>query len=198
VPRQGSRRLDREQVAAAAEAIVDELGWDRLTMAALAGALGTTGPSLYNHVSSLEALRGELQQRTMRALGAELVAAALARSGRDGFLALAAAYRSFVRRHPNRYDGATRAPVDRDGLLAASTPANEALLAVVRSYGVPADDALTAQLGAFAALHGVVTLEVSGFLGDVVDPAALYDTVVAAVERQLTDYSSKVMSSTRQ
>jgi AcrR family transcriptional regulator len=183
---------------AAAEAVVDELGWDRLTMAALAAALGTTGPSLYNHVSSLEALRGELQQRTMRALGAELVAAALARSGRDGFLALAAAYRAFVRRHPNRYDGATRVPVDRDGLQAASTPANDALLAVVRSYGVPPDEALTAQLGAFAALHGVVTLEVSGFLGGVVDPDVLYDSVVAAVERQLTDYSSKVMSSTRQ
>jgi AcrR family transcriptional regulator len=186
VPRQGSRRLDREQVVAAAEAVVDELGWDRLTMAALATALGTTGPSLYNHVRGLDALRGELQQRTMRALGRELVVAALARSGRDGFLALAAAYRGFVRRHPNRYDGATRAPVDRDGLLAASAAANDALLAVVRSYGVPAHDALTAQLGAFAALHGVVTLEVSGFLGDVVDPDVLYDTVVAAVERQLT------------
>jgi AcrR family transcriptional regulator len=171
---------------AAAEAVVDELGWDRLTMAALATALGTTGPSLYNHVRSLEALRGELQQRTMRALGTELVGAALARSGRDGFLALAAAYRAFVRRHPDRYDGATRAPVDRDGLLAASSSANDALLAVVRSYGVPDDEALTAELGAFAALHGVVTLEVSGFLGDVVDPDVLYDTVVAAVERQLT------------
>jgi AcrR family transcriptional regulator len=185
MPRQGLRRLDHEQVVVAAEQVVDERGWDHLTMAALAGALGTTGPSLYNHVASLDALRGELQQRTMRQLGQELVGAALARSGREGFLALAAAYRSFVRRHPNRYDGATRAPVDREGLLAASSQANGALLAVVRSYGVEPADALTAQLGAFAALHGVVTLEVSGFLGDAADPDVLYDTVVEAVERQL-------------
>ena len=179
-------RLDHEQVVGAAEQVVDELGWDHLTMAALAAALGAKGPSLYNHVSSLEALRAELQQRTMRQLGVELVGAALARSGRDGFLALASAYRAFVKRHPNRYDGATRAPIDRDGLLAASAQANQALLAVVRSYGVRAADDLPAQLGAFAALHGVVTLEVSGFLGDVVDPDVLYGTVVAAVERQLT------------
>ena len=185
MPRQGPR-LDHERVVAAAERVVDELGWDHLTMAALAGALGTTGPSLYNHVASLEALRGELQQRTMQQLGDELVAAALARSGREGFLALAAAYRAFVHRHPNRYDGATRAPVDRDGMLGASARANGALLAVVRSYGVEPDDALVAQLGAFAALHGVVTLEVSGFLGDTVDPDVLYETVVTAVERQLT------------
>jgi AcrR family transcriptional regulator len=186
MPRQGPRRLDHERVVTAAEQVVDELGWDHLTMAALAGALGTTGPSLYNHVASLEALRGELQQRTMRQLGEALVGAALGRSGREGFLALAFAYRAFVRHHPNRYDGATRAPVDRDGMLAASARANAALLAVVRSYGVEPDDALVAQLGAFAALHGVVTLEVSGFFGDAADPDVLYDTVVAAVERQLT------------
>jgi AcrR family transcriptional regulator len=185
MPRQGPR-LDHEQVVTAAERVVDELGWDHLTMAALAGALGTTGPSLYNHVAGLEALRGELQQRTMRQLGEALVGAALARSGRQGFLALAYAYRAFVRHHPNRYDGATRAPVDRDGMLGASARANGALLAVVRSYGVEPDDALVAQLGAFAALHGVVTLEVSGFLGDTVDPDVLYETVVTAVERQLT------------
>lgn len=185
MPRQGTR-LDHERVVAAAEQVVDELGWDQLTMAALAAALGAKGPSLYNHVSSLEALRGELQQRTLRRLGDELVGAALARSGREGFLALASAYRSFVKRHPNRYDGATRAPIDRAGLQAASAQANEALLAVVRSYGVPPAERLTAQLGAFAALHGVVTLEVSGFIGDAVDPDVLYETVVGAVERQLT------------
>jgi AcrR family transcriptional regulator len=191
MPRQGTR-LDHDRVVAAAEQVVDELGWDRLTMAALATALGTTGPSLYNHVASLEALRSELQQRTIRQLGDELVGAALARSGREGFLALAAAYRSFVHRHPNRYDGATRAPVDRDGMLAASARANGALLAVVRSYGVEPAGALTAQLAAFAALHGVVTLEVSGFLGNVVQADVLYETVVAGVERQLTSLASPV------
>lgn len=170
----------------AAEQVVDELGWDHLTMAALAAALGTTGPSLYNHVSSLEALRGELQERTMRQLGEALVGAALARSGREGFLALAYAHRAFVRHHPHRYDGATRAAVDRERLATASSQANAALEAVVRSFGVGADDAVVAALGAFAALHGVVTLEVAGLLGDAVDPDALYDSVVAGVERQLT------------
>jgi AcrR family transcriptional regulator len=186
MPRQGPRRLDHDQVVAAAERVVDELGWDHLTMAALATALGTTGPSLYNHVTSLEALRGELQERTMRRLGEQLAGAALARSGRPAFLALAAAYRSFVKRHPNRYDGATRPPVDREGLRAAAEQANRALLAVVRSYGVEPSNAHIAQLGALAALHGVVTLEVSGFLGDAVDPDVLYDAVVATAERQLT------------
>ncbi|MCI3948521.1 MAG: hypothetical protein K0R11_455, partial [Acidimicrobiales bacterium] len=45
MPRQGTR-LDHERVVAAAEQVVDELGWDQLTMAALAAALGAKGPSL--------------------------------------------------------------------------------------------------------------------------------------------------------
>ena len=53
-----------------------------------------------------------------------------------GSRARRARYRDFVRRHPNRYDGMTRAPIDREGLARASSQANEALLAVVRSYGV--------------------------------------------------------------
>jgi AcrR family transcriptional regulator len=185
MPRSGRRRLDHEQVVAAAEQVVDELGWDHLTMASLAGALGTTGPSLYNHVASLEALRGELQQRTLGQLGGALVGAALARGGREGFLAVAYAHRAFVRHHPHRYDGATRSPVGPEGIGAAAH-ATGALQAVARSYGLGADDALVAGLGAFAALHGVVTLEVAGLLGDAVDADALYDTVVAAVEGQLT------------
>src|SRR4051794_25234481 len=48
------RRLDRTQVLVAAEAIVDEHGWDELTMARLAAALGIKVPSLYNHVPSLD------------------------------------------------------------------------------------------------------------------------------------------------
>src|SRR6476659_6492490 len=72
-------RLNHEQVVAAAEAIVDELGWDRLTMAALAARLETKGPSLYNHVAGLEDLRAELQQRTIRLLGRDLVAATMGR-----------------------------------------------------------------------------------------------------------------------
>jgi AcrR family transcriptional regulator len=186
MPRSERRRLDHEQVVAAAEQVVDELGWDHLTMASLAGALGTTGPSLYNHVASLEALRGELQQRTMRQLGDALVGAALARGGREGLLAVAYAHRAFVRHHPHRYDGATRAPVDPEGMGAAAAHANGAVQAVARSYGLGVEDALVAGLGAFAALHGVVMLEAAGLLGDAVDPDALYDTVVAAVERQLT------------
>ena len=83
----------REDVLVAAESVVDRLGWDGLTMAALAAETGMKVPSLYNHVASLENLRSELQQRAMRGVGVAVVASALGRSGRDALTELARALR---------------------------------------------------------------------------------------------------------
>jgi len=180
------RRLDHEQVVAAAEEIVDELGWDRLTMAALAARLGTKAPSLYNHVASLEDLKRELQERTIRMIGRELVPATMGRAGRESFLELARTYREFVLRYPERYLGMTRMPiVDQAAFAVAARDANEALAAVVRSYHVPEEHLLLAQLATFAALHGALSLEVSGFLGDLIDSHHIFDTLVDSTEQRL-------------
>lgn len=52
-----SPKLSREIVVNAALTFLDREGWDALTINALATQLGTKGPSLYNHVDSLEDLR---------------------------------------------------------------------------------------------------------------------------------------------
>jgi AcrR family transcriptional regulator len=186
------RRLDHDQVVTAAEAIVDELGWDRLTMAALADRLDAKGPSLYNHVANLETLRSELQQRTMRLLGAEMATVAMGRAGRECMLAIAHAFRAFVRRYPHRYEGATRAPIEREAFFDAARPAADALHAIVRSYGVPEEHVLLAQLAVFATLHGAVSLEVTGYYADAVEPDLLFDTVVDATERQLDAFARRL------
>jgi AcrR family transcriptional regulator len=179
-------RLDHGQVVAGAESVVDELGWDGLTMAALASRLGTKVPSLYNHVASLDELRSELQQRTMLLLGREITAAIMGKAGPDSYFAIARAYRAFAQRYPHRYDGATRPPIDRDAFAAAAQDANDALLAVVRSYGVGADDQLQAQLTIFASLHGVVLLEASGYINTAIDPGILFEAIAANSEQLLS------------
>ncbi len=182
---QQRRRLDRDQVVEAAEAAVDELGWDQLTVAGLAKRVGAKGPSLYNHVNSLEDLRSELQQRTIRLLGQGLVTAMMGRSGREGLRAIAYAYRAFVQRFPHRYEGMTRNVIDRGAVAVAAQDADAALTAVVRSYGVDEHDLPLARLGLFAALHGAVSLEIATYFADTVDNDLLYDAVLSACERQL-------------
>lgn len=179
------RRLDHDRVVAAAEEIVDELGWDSLTMVALAARLGTKASSLYNHVSSIEGLRAELQGRTVAQLGRVLIRAAIGRGGREGFLAITSQFREFAQHHPHRYDGMTRAPIDPDVLTAGAMDASAALSGVIRSYGIAENSVLFAQVTVFGALHGVVSLEMNRYFGDLVDYDELWCTTVDAVEARL-------------
>ena len=54
MPRAG---LSTASVIEAAADLADEIGYDALTLTALATRLGVAVPSLYKHVSGLEALR---------------------------------------------------------------------------------------------------------------------------------------------
>jgi AcrR family transcriptional regulator len=174
------RRLDHEQVLAAAEGLVDRGGWADLTMTALASELGVKVPSLYNHVESLEALRGELQSRTLRALGSALNRKALGRTGEPALRALAATLRRFANEYPHRYDLAMQAPVDEDEFVAATADAGAAMAAVVRSYGID-DASFELQLSAFAALHGVLVLEHAGFFPASIDTDRVFELVLESV-----------------
>src|SRR5205807_5189011 len=70
-PRAGGRsaarpaRLSRDIIVNAALTFLDREGWDALTINALATQLGTKGPSLYNHVDSLEDLRRTVRMRVI-------------------------------------------------------------------------------------------------------------------------------------
>lgn len=163
--REKRARLDHETVVAAAESLVDQRGYDALTMTSLANTLDTRVSSLYNHVAGLEDLRAEIQIRAMRLLGREVRTAAMGRSGVDGMRALSSSYREFARRYPHRYSAMTRTPIDRDGYFAATADAAEAIAVMVRTAGVPEERLLQTQLALFAALHGYVSLEVIGFFG---------------------------------
>jgi AcrR family transcriptional regulator len=172
-------RVDRALILETAEALVDRDGWRQLTITALATKLGVRGPSLYNHVDGIDALLGELQVRALRGLGAELQRAAMGKIGRDGLRALALVLRDFAARCPGRYDLAMREPFDREAVLRASTPASEALSAVIASFGIK-EASLELQLSCLAPLHGVLALDRSGLVS-AVDTAPVYDRAVDLV-----------------
>ena len=58
-------RLSRDSIVNAALTFLDREGWDALTINALATQLGTKGPSLYNHVHSLDDLRRTVRMRVV-------------------------------------------------------------------------------------------------------------------------------------
>ncbi|MEZ7237839.1 TetR/AcrR family transcriptional regulator [Rhodococcus sp. GXMU-t2271] len=173
------RNLSREKVIDAALAVVDESGWEQLTMSTLAGRLGIVTASLYNHVRGLDDVRGEIQVRTMTDLGARLREVAMGRSGPEGLRALIDAHRAWAAEHPHRYQALTAEPSNRSALLAAALDANSALRSMLASCGVPEEDTLEAAVSLFTAMHGFAVIVRSGFLGDELDLDRIYENVVA-------------------
>jgi AcrR family transcriptional regulator len=163
VPRAG---LSPERVIREAELVIDEVGLEQLTLAAVAGRLGVRLPSLYKHVDSLGALRAELSVRATRELADMLSRATAGRAGAEAVRALAVAYRRWALEHPGRYAATVRAPDPSSAeAVAAADAAVRAVLAVLEGFGLQGDDLIDATRSLRAALHGFLALEAAGGFG---------------------------------
>lgn len=160
-------KLSRESIVAAALNFLDREGWDSLTVNALATALGTKGPSLYNHVDSLDDLRRAVRMHVIDDILQMLSTVAAGRTRDDAVMAMASAYRSYAHHHPGRYSAFTRTPLGGDDpeFTAASHAAAAPVISVLSSYGLEGEDAFYAALEFWAALHGFVLLEMTGVMG---------------------------------
>src|SRR6201993_4698005 len=144
-----SGRLSRDIIVNAALNSLDREGWDALTINALATQLGTKGPSLYNHVDSLEDLRRTVRMRVIADLVTMLGRVAEGRVGDDAVLVMAGAYRSYAHHHPGRYSAFTRMPLaaaDDPEFTAATKRAAEPVMSVLLSYGLDIEQAFYAAL----------------------------------------------------
>jgi AcrR family transcriptional regulator len=171
-------RIGRDEVFAAAEELVDDVGWDALTMSALAVRLGVKAPSLYHHVDGLEALRSELQVRGWADLSGVLLRASVGRTGVGGMRDQAHAQRNFALAQPHRYDGMTRAAIEADRMAEAAATSADVSMDMVMSAGVPEGAALELVRALFAAHHGFISLEISGFFAGDVDIEGLFELVL--------------------
>ena len=161
-----SPKLSRDVVVNAALTFLDREGWDALSINALASHLGTKGPSLYNHVDSLDDLRRTVRMRVIDDILQMLSTVAAGRTRDDAVMAMASAYRSYAHHHPGRYSAFTRMPLGGDDpeFTAASHSAALPVIDVLASYGLSGHDAFYAALEFWAALHGFVLLEMTGVM----------------------------------
>ncbi|BBY98682.1 TetR/AcrR family transcriptional regulator [Mycolicibacterium fallax] len=172
-------KLSRDLIVNAALSFLDREGWDALTINALAGQLGTKGPSLYNHVASLDDLRRTVRMRVIDDIISMINTAAEGRVREDAVLVMAGAYRSYAHHHPGRYAAFTRLPFGDDdpGYAAATRLAAAPVIAVLASYGLDGEQAYFAALEFWSAMHGFVLLEMTGVMDDVDADAVFADMV---------------------
>jgi len=158
--------LNAEQVLHEAAALVDDEGWEQLSLARLAERLTIRTPSLYNHITSLDGLRRDLRVLGARELTARLARAAQGKSGAEAIYAIGAAYRAYAHEHPGLYAAALRAADPDDSeFQAIAREAVELLMALLRPFGLTDEAALHAVRGLRSLAHGFVSLEAVGGFG---------------------------------
>jgi len=173
-------RLSRDSIVNAALTFLDREGWDALTINALATQLGTKGPSLYNHVDSLEDLRRTVRMRVVGDIIEMLNTVGEGRTRDDAVMVMASAYRSYAHHHPGRYSAFTRMPLDGEDpeFTAATRAAAAPVIAVLASYGLDGEDAFYVALEFWSAMHGFVLLEMTGAMNGIDTDAVFTDMVM--------------------
>lgn len=182
-PTAGGRRpsrLSRDSIVNAALTFLDREGWDALTINALATQLGTKGPSLYNHVQSLEDLRRTVRMRVVGDIIEMLNTVGQGRTRDDAVTAMASAYRSYAHHHPGRYSAFTRMPLGGDDpeFTEATRAAAAPVISVLASYGLDGEDAFYAALEFWSAMHGFVLLEMTGAMNGIDTDTVFTDMVM--------------------
>jgi AcrR family transcriptional regulator len=183
VPQSSGRRpakLSRDSIVNAALTFLDRDGWDSLTINALATQLGTKGPSLYNHVDSLEDLRRTVRMRVVGDIIEMLNTVGQGRTRDDAVMAMASSYRSYAHHHPGRYSAFTRMPLGGDDpeFTDATVAAAGPVIAVLASYGLDGEKAFYAALEFWSALHGFVLLEMTGVMNGIADTDTVFSDMV--------------------
>ncbi|MBF6059167.1 WHG domain-containing protein [Nocardia terpenica] len=155
--------LTPERIAAVAAELADELGFERLTLSAVARKLGVKDPSLYSHVRNLHDLRVRVALLAGAELNDRIGRAVAGRAGKDALVAFADAYRAFALEHPGRY-AATQ--IRMDPAEVADEPALlrsiELTGAILRAYGLSEPEGTDAGRLLRSTFHGFATLEAAG------------------------------------
>ena len=171
--------LSEDRVVEEAERMADEVGLQRLTLAALAERLGVRQPSLYKHIDGLPALHRTIAVRARVELADVLGRAAVGRSRGDAIRSVATAYRAWALEHPGRYSATLRAPDPGDtDDVAASTAAVSVVLEILSGYDLRDDAAIDAARALRSSLHGFVSLEAAGGFGLPVDIDRSFERLV--------------------
>ena len=110
-----------ERLTLAAADLPDEIGFDNVTVTALARRFGVKEGSLYSHISNMRELRARVALLALAELADAAGAALAGRSGRDALVAFAGAYRDYARAHPGRY-AASRYSLDPETAAASAGP----------------------------------------------------------------------------
>jgi len=175
-------------VTEAGAALVDEIGFENLSMGLLAERLGVKTPSLYKHVVSQADLAHRIAVLAMTELADAIRDATQGRAGSEALLAGAHAMRTYVLEHPGRYaaGNAARPSGPDDPLVPAVSRVLASWAAMLHGYRLDPDQEIHALRMLRSILHGFASLEAIGSFQINTDVDESFTWMIGFIDEGLT------------
>ncbi|KAB1145249.1 TetR/AcrR family transcriptional regulator [Streptomyces luteolifulvus] len=181
--------LSAERLARAGAELADEVGFDQVTVSALARRFDVRVASLYSHVKNSQDLKTRIALLALEELADRAADALAGRAGKDALTALANVYRDYAREHPGRY-AAAQLRLDPE---AAATSAGgrhaQMTRAILRGYDLTEPDQTHAVRLLGSVFHGYVSLELGGgFSHSAPDTQETWSRILDALDALLRNW----------
>ncbi|MFJ4717314.1 TetR/AcrR family transcriptional regulator [Streptomyces sp. NPDC088785] len=154
--------LNAERLARAGAELADEVGFEQVTVSALARRFDVKVASLYSHVRNSHDLKTRIALIALQELADRAADALAGRSGKDALVALADVYRDYAHEHPGRYASAQFRLDPETAAASAAVRHSQMTRALLRGYDLPEPDQTHAVRLLGSVFHGYVSLEMSG------------------------------------
>ena len=166
--------------------MADELGFEQVTLSALARRFDVKVASLYSHLKNSADLKVRLALLALDELADRASEAIAGRSGKDALVALANAYRNYGQAHPGRFVAARYPLSDADAAASSGVKLSRMLGAVLRGYGLDDTEQTHAIRFLGSVFLGYTTLEsAGGFAHTAVEAQISWERTLDALDLSL-------------
>ncbi|MEU5769397.1 TetR/AcrR family transcriptional regulator [Streptomyces asoensis] len=181
--------LSTDRLVRAGAELADEVGFDGVTVSALARRFDVKVASLYAHVRNSDDLRTRIALLALEELADRGDLALAGRAGKDALTALADVYRDYARTHPGRY-AAAQLRLSPETAAASAGPRHARMTrAVLRGYDLTEPDRTHAVRLLGSVFHGYVSLELGGgFSHSAPDTQETWTRVLDALDALLRNW----------
>ena len=153
-------QIDRERIVVTARELIEARGVEAVTLRMVADTLGVKAPSLYRYIKNKNAMLLAVNEVTLWELNSVIMQAADSSTSLvERLLAVAIAYRQYAHAHPICYELSMRNNPEiqlPDEVRLQMVLPLQTLFAELTNE----DDSLAALRGAYAFIHGWVSLEI--------------------------------------
>ncbi|AQZ69601.1 unnamed protein product [[Actinomadura] parvosata subsp. kistnae] len=154
--------LTTELLVQAGAELADEVGFEQVTVSAVARKFGVKVASLYSHLKSSHDLKTRIALLALEEMADRAAEALAGRAGKDALVAFANVYRDYAHQHPGRY-AAARLRLDTETAMASAGPRHAQMTrAILRGYDLAEPDQTHAVRLLGSVFHGYVSLELGG------------------------------------